>query len=56
MKIEQMNSEIQTNEISKIPPCDRKNSQIFMKESVPKSARKERGIYQDSFSYSEQFF
>ena len=55
-KMEQMDSEIQTNEISQIPPSYRKSSQIFIEESMPKSSRKERGIYQDSFSYPEQFF
>ena len=55
-KMEQIDSEIQTNEISQIPPSYRRSSQIYIEEPLPKSSRKERGIYQDSFSYPDQFF
>lgn len=55
-KIEQIDSDIQTNEISQIAPSYRQSSQIFIEEPMPKSSRKERGIYQDSFSHPEQFF
>ena len=55
-KMEQLDSEIQTNEISQISPSYRRSSQIYIEEPMPKSSRKERGIYQDSFSYPDQFF
>ena len=47
--------EIQTNEISQDPPSLRTYSPVYVEEPKSKSVRKERGLYQNGYSNSQQF-
>ena len=47
--------ELQTNEISQDPPSLRTYSPVYVEEPKSKSVRKERGLYQNGYSNSQQF-
>ena len=54
-KVDQKVQELQNNEIEPIAPNYRSYSPIYVDQPIAQTVRKERGLYQDSYSYPNQF-